>query len=586
MSAIKRAFLLSMSLLLLFLATTWTSHAVAKNTFSSPMMGWSSWSVQSSTRAGYGAGWLNEGNVKNAADAMNSRLKAAGYQYINLDSFWSNHFDGNGIPAHDTSRFPSGMTSLAEYIHARGLKMGIYWIVGLPKSVYSANYPIEGTGCHARDIAVQPLTAVNGWGSAWKINYNNPCAQAYINSIAKRFASWGVDLIKIDGFLDAATGPDAQAWSDAISNSGRKMWYTVSAWPVPISIASQATNAGNSTRINTDVECYCDTVAAWSGSVDDRWKDLPNWLGYLGPNKWPDLDAMPISNNTGSGIQDGINDVERQSVMTFWSMASSPLYIGGDLYFMDAKAVEIVTNPEVIAVNQSGILPTQMASGTTQIWKKVINGINHVAVYNLGSSAASFTVNWSSLGISGSASVRDLVSRSELGLFNGGWTASDVPAHGSRLVKVTPSGGSGIADKIVIAKTDARNIENLKVTTTFNIQNTAHRDYQDHGAFNQKIDDVLSGNGGTWNARANRWEGNFLALQSTSAGPPVLTINKTDSRPIANLRIEVQFTIGGAVHYDAHVVDSFTGTINLKLSGNGGTWNASANRWEGNFLAP
>ncbi|MEC3974021.1 hypothetical protein [Amycolatopsis sp. H20-H5] len=79
---------------------------------------------------------------------------------------------------------------------------------------------------------------------------------------------------------------------------------------------------------------------------------------------------MPSSNNTGSGIQDGITDTERQSVLTFWSMASSPLYVGGDIYFLDGAAVSILTNPEVIAVDQSGTYPTRVTSGNLQFWKK------------------------------------------------------------------------------------------------------------------------------------------------------------------------------------------------------------------------
>jgi hypothetical protein len=89
---------------------------------------------------------------------------------------------------------------------------------------------------------------------------------------------------------------------------------------------------------------------------------------------------MPINNNTGSALQDGINDVERQSVMTFWSMASAPLYVGGDVYFMDNSAVSILTNPEVIAIDQAAVIPVRITSGNSQVWKKVINGVTYAAV--------------------------------------------------------------------------------------------------------------------------------------------------------------------------------------------------------------
>jgi hypothetical protein len=139
----------------------------------------------------------------------------------------------------------------------------------------------------------------------------------------------------------------------------------------------------------------------------------------------------------GNAIQDGINDVERQSVMTFWSMASSPLYVGGDIYFMDPTAVSIVTNPEVIAVDQSGTYATQVTGGTLPVWKKLApDGRWYVAVYNLGTSPANVTVDLGSLGFYGPRRVRDLVSRTDLGSFSGSWTATSVPAHGSRLIRV------------------------------------------------------------------------------------------------------------------------------------------------------
>jgi hypothetical protein len=123
--------------------------------------------------------------------------------------------------------------------------------------------------------------------------------------------------------------------------------------------------------------------------------------------------------------------------MTFWSMASAPLYVGGDVYWMDNSAIAILTNPEVVAIDQAAVLPTRITSGNSQVWKKVINGVTYAAVYNLGSSSTNITVNWSSLGLSGSKTVRDLVARADLGSFSSSWTASNVPAHGSRLIKLS-----------------------------------------------------------------------------------------------------------------------------------------------------
>ncbi len=141
-----------------------------------PLLGWSSWSVQSSTRPGYGKGWLNETNVKNASDAMQQKLQAAGYRYINIDAGWNADlswnfsFDQNGIPKPNPTRFPGGIAGIAEYVHGNGQKLGLYFTVGLEKKVYQGNYPILGTSCRTRDIAKRPLSTVpNTWNAQYEI---------------------------------------------------------------------------------------------------------------------------------------------------------------------------------------------------------------------------------------------------------------------------------------------------------------------------------------------------------------------------------------------------------------------------------
>jgi hypothetical protein len=138
--------------------------ADARTSFVRPFMGWSSWSLESSTRAGYGTSWLNESHVRDAASAMASKLKSAGYTYVNIDSGWNAdlswvfHTDVNGILAPDPGRFPSGIPALASSVHGLGLKLGLYAVTGLEKEVYDKNAPILGTSCHAQDIAYRPLT--------------------------------------------------------------------------------------------------------------------------------------------------------------------------------------------------------------------------------------------------------------------------------------------------------------------------------------------------------------------------------------------------------------------------------------------
>ncbi|MDX6283316.1 MAG: hypothetical protein QOH03_4387, partial [Kribbellaceae bacterium] len=200
----------------------------AKTTFAQPCMGWSSWSNESSTRATYGTAWLTEAHIQDAADAVATTLKSAGYSYINIDAgwnatpAWSFHSDANGIPDPDPARFPSGISGIASYIHGKGLKAGIYMAAGLEQEAYNKSAPIAGTSCTVRDIVVLPLTPTNKWGGNWKVDYSKPCAQPYFNSIINKYASWGVDFLKVDG-VTADNVPDIQAISQAIDQSGRSI---------------------------------------------------------------------------------------------------------------------------------------------------------------------------------------------------------------------------------------------------------------------------------------------------------------------------------------------------------------------------
>jgi hypothetical protein len=411
-----------------------------------PAMGWNSFDVLATSHAGYGLPWLTEDHLRQVSDVLAARLQPAGYQYINVDSGWSSGVDGLGLPVPDAQRFSHGIDALAAYVHARGQKLGIYGVVGLPADIYGGNYPIPGTNCHTQDIARQPLTLVpNGWNWQYELDWSNPCSQAYYNAQAARFASWGVDLVKIDG-TTADTGPDINAWQKAISATGRPMWFTVSAWPVPLALGAEIRHAGQGVRVDTDIDCYCSTLTTWTASTNQRWNDLPNWLPYVGPGHFPDFDSMPISNNTGQAVQDGLNDNERQSVMSFWSLASSPLWIGGDIWWMDDTAQKILTNPEVVAVDQAAVMPERIAGGSSQIWKKAMpDGSTVVGLFNLGGGSASITVDYASLGLGGDASVRDLVARADLGTFTGSFSAANIPAHGSRLVQIVGRGDSGLS---------------------------------------------------------------------------------------------------------------------------------------------
>ena len=401
-----------------------------------PFMGWSSWNYigHNPTAA----------NIEAQAQVEASKLKSSGYTYILLDDFWylnpSTTVDANGYWVNDSSKFPNGLSAVASYVHSLGLKFGMYLTPGIPMAAVKQNTPIVGTSYHAQDIADTSRIESNyNYGNVmYYINYSKPGAQAYINGWADQLASWGVDFLKMDGVGDSDTG-DIQAWSQALQQSGRPILFNLSN-SLDVNNGNLWKQYSNSWRIDGDVECYCGKQVTWN-SISNRFTDAPKWTQYAGPGGWNDLDALQVSD--GQNI-DGITNDERQTYMTLWAVEAAPLYAGDDLTQMDSYGLSLLTNSEVIAVDQAGhpAHPISQASNQ-QVWfANNGDGSYTVALFNLGGSSANVTANWSNLGFSGSATVRDLWSHTNLGSFSNSFSAT-LNTHGSRLLKVVPTSGGG-----------------------------------------------------------------------------------------------------------------------------------------------
>ena len=422
-----------------------------------PYMGWSSWSMQSSQYPGLNPdgnySYLTEANVLKQTDALATTLKKYGYDHVNIDAGWwmdknwTSEFDQYGRQTPDPVRFPHGMKSVADHIHAKGLKAGIYLPVGLEKGAYGdGKVPIhDAPGCTTADVVYPDLRTTNGWDSAYKLNFDNPCAQKYIDSQAQLLAGWGYDFLKLDGVGPGSSKSgdnynnvaDVAAWHRAIADTGRPIHLELS-WSLDISHAADWKKYSNGWRIDTDVECYCNTLVTWENSVDDRWNDAPAWSGKAGPGGWNDLDAIDV----GNGAMDGLTKAERQSYMTLWAINKSPLFTGDDLTQLDSYGLSLLTNQEVIAVDQntSPVARPVTPMGDQQVWgTKNPDGSYTVALFNLGGSSASVTADWASFGFTGAATVRDLWNHQNLGTYKNRIT-STLPAHGSRLFTVKPGG--------------------------------------------------------------------------------------------------------------------------------------------------
>lgn len=424
-----------------------------------PHMGWSSWSMQSSSYPGLNPNgsfsYLTETNVLKQTDALAATLSAFGYDYVNIDAGWwrddnwTPEYDQNARQAPDPVRFPNGMKPVADHIHAKGLKAGIYLPVGLEKEAYGGGtVPIwNAPGCTTADIVYPDLRTTNGWDSSYKLNYANPCAQKYVDSQAQLLAGWGYDFLKLDGVGPGSDRsgdnydnvPDVAAWHQAIADTGRPIHLELS-WSLDISHAADWKQYSNGWRIDTDVECYCGTLVTWNNSVKARWTDAPAWSDKAGPGGWNDLDSLDV----GNGQMDGVTDAERQSYETLWAIDKSPLFTGDDLTHLDAYGLSLLTNREVIAVDQSSSPVARPIStmGDQQVWAtKNADGTFTVALFNLAGAPEAVTAYWAALGFQGTAAVRDLWNHQDLGGFRNQITEA-LPAHGSRLFTVRPGGGT------------------------------------------------------------------------------------------------------------------------------------------------
>ncbi len=400
-----------------------------------PPMGWSSWSAL--------RGNITEDKIKAEAQVMHDKLRSHGYEYINIDSGWTDHLDAYGRDAWNTTKFPDGIPALAAYVHHLGLKLGIYLLPGIPKAAVAANTPIYGTPYHASDIA-DTSTEGNTYTDSWRIDYSKPGAASYLQSYADLFASWGIDYIKMDfvgpggGQHPADNRADIEHWHYALQNAGRPIHLELSN-SLSFDDASTWQAFSNGWRIEGDVECYSSCpgfLTNWNSRVSKRFADVPKWIPYAGPGHWNDLDSLEI----GNGDTDGLTSDERQSAMTLWAIEASPLLLGTDLTSLDAADLAMMTNDEVIRVDQEGRPAHPISQATPQqVWFSAQpDGSYVVALFNLASADATVSANWSDLGFVGTANVRDLWSHTEIADQHDGFAAT-LPSHGSRLLRVKPT---------------------------------------------------------------------------------------------------------------------------------------------------
>jgi len=394
-----------------------------------PPMGWNSWDSYGTT--------IREEQVKANADWMAEHLAKYGWQYIVVDIQWyepnaQGHdykpgapltMDAYGRLMPAVNRFPSsangaGFKPLADYVHAKGLKFGIHIMRGIPRQAVEKNLPIKGTPYHAADIADRD-NACRWNPDMWGVDTIKPGAQAYYDSIAELYASWGVDFIKADDMGSHLYQPaEMKALSLALRKTGRPIVLSISPGPAPISEAEFFEKYAQMWRISDDF---------W-----DDWKLLRqqfdyarDWARLVGKNgTWPDADMLPlgrlrVTDKEGGGVPTKFTLDEQRIVMTLWSIFRSPLIFGGDLPSNDAATTALITNEEVIEVDQhssGGHQATERGNVRTWIADGTKPTEHYVAVFNLGERVEDVELRWTDLGINEqTANIRDLWLRKSLG---------------------------------------------------------------------------------------------------------------------------------------------------------------------------
>jgi len=359
-----------------------------------PPMGWNSWNKFQCH--------VTEDIVKSVTESIaTTGMKDAGYQYVVVDDCWQVSRDENGTIVADPKLFPSGIKALADYVHSKGLKFGIYSDAG-------------SKTCDGR-----------------------PASQGYEFQDARTYASWGVDYLKYD-WCNTATRNAEEAYSTmnrALTATDRPIVFSICEWG-----SSKpwlwANGIGNLWRTTGDIhDCWDCKTEFETGFVLllDRNAGLE---AFAGPGHWNDPDMLEVGNG-------GMTATEYKAHFSFWALLAAPLMAGNDVRSMSRETKEILLNKEVIAIDQD-----QLGEQGRRIWKKddlevwsrsLADGSRAVILFNRGKAPADISVTWEQIGYPAHlrATVRDLWQHKDVGIFNNSYSAT-VDSHAVAMVKVTP----------------------------------------------------------------------------------------------------------------------------------------------------
>jgi hypothetical protein len=437
-----------------------------------PPMGWNSWDC-------FGAG-IWESNVIANADYMAQFLKPHGWDIFTIDIQWYEplahgsgyrrgaalEMDANGRLLPASNRFPMTAAThsfkpIADYLHAKGLKFGLHLMRGIPRqAVTRDNSPILGTSFRAADIADTNSFCV--WNTdMYGVDMTKPGAQEYYDSVFAQMAAWGLDYVKVDDLSRPYHIDEIEGIRKAIDRCGRPIVLSTSPGATPVARGEHVQAYANLWRVSDD---FWDN---W-GALYSQFARLNSWTPFRGPGHWPDGDMLPLGNLRvwqSADTWTHYTKDEQFTLMTLWCVARSPLILGANLPNNDEFTLALITNDEVLAVNQNSTNNRQFFNtNNTVAWIADVPGSKdkYVALFNTlpapvagrrralpapgpdstnapvalapGTEPREVSVSLEEIGFAGPVKVRDLWNHKDLGAAAGKFTQS-INSHGAGLYR-------------------------------------------------------------------------------------------------------------------------------------------------------
>ncbi len=429
-----------------------TSSAQEKGLAPTPPMGWNSWDSYGLT--------VTEAQFRANADVVAAKLKAFGWQYVVVDEGWylrnpesatkpetleyTANAEGQYTPA--TNRFPSaardaGFKPLSDAVHAQGLKFGIHIIRGIPKRTVAADAAIPGSGFRASEAA--DTADLCPWNPD---NYgvkDNAAGQAWYDALMRQYAGWGVDYLKVDCIASHPfKGAEIQMIHRAIVKTGRPIVLSLSPGPTALENAALVGENAQLWRISDDVWDRWEKGKEWSQSLKAQFPVIASWQKRVKPGNWPDADMLPLGHlgpvpGDGKERDTRLTHDEQRMMVTLWAIARSPLFLGANLTQMDEWLESLVTNAEVMAMNQYG-REQRLAGedGELVAWaSKGDRGQEYLALFNLGDAEVRVEAPLAKYGFGAEKyAARDVWEKKNLGKV--GKVAGVVAPHGVLLLEL------------------------------------------------------------------------------------------------------------------------------------------------------